>query len=177
MNGGGDTSVLRPTGRYKDQSVKAVPFSYPSLPTRNSHECTVDAAYSDISPLYRTHSLSGCLAFEGKKNCQLLLSPSIAVIVSLAALMKVFAMYLAAHLQRSRAPPLLTTGDAVASFLERPDDTTKGMCWASKRHIGKGTSRQYRHLSPPRQWRKASSPFHWLATSMMLVFRKIQRRN
>ncbi|RAQ74509.1 hypothetical protein COH21_003727 [Aspergillus flavus] len=129
----------------------------------------LDAAYSDISPLYRTHSLSGCLAFEGKKNCQLLLSPSIAVIVSLAALMKVFAMYLAAHLQRSRAPPLLTTGDAVASFLERPDDTTKGMCWASKRHIRKGTSRQYRHLSPPRQWRKASSPFHWLATSMIFV--------
>ncbi|OOO12031.1 hypothetical protein OAory_01085010 [Aspergillus oryzae] len=83
--------------------------------------------------------------------------------------LRVFAMYLAAHLQRSRAPPLLTTGDAVASFLERPDDTTKGMCWASKRHIGKGTSRQYRHLSPPRQWRKASSPFHWLATSMIFV--------
>ncbi|QMW31780.1 hypothetical protein G4B84_007161, partial [Aspergillus flavus NRRL3357] len=54
--------------------------------------------------------------------------------------LRVFAMYLAAHLQRSRAPPLLTTGDAVASFLERPDDTTKGMCWASKRHIRKATS-------------------------------------
>ncbi|KAF7621324.1 hypothetical protein AFLA_011627 [Aspergillus flavus NRRL3357] len=94
---------------------------------------------------------------------------SLASAIMQPALMKVFAMYLAAHLQRSRAPPLLTTGDAVASFLERPDDTTKGMCWASKRHIRKGTSRQYRHLSPPRQWRKASSPFHWLATSMIFV--------
>ncbi|KAB8253093.1 hypothetical protein BDV35DRAFT_375515 [Aspergillus flavus] len=69
--------------------------------------------------------------------------------------LRVFAMYLAAHLQRSRAPPLLTTGDAVASFLERPDDTTKGMCWASKRHIRK--ERFNVEISPP--WKLTSPSF------------------
>ncbi|KAE8418405.1 hypothetical protein BDV36DRAFT_308758 [Aspergillus pseudocaelatus] len=174
MEDGGDIAVLRSTGTSRTQSVYAASFTNPNPSTTTSDECA--------GPLSRstTHSLSGCLAFEGKKNCQLLLNPPIAVIISLATLMKVVAMFLAAHLQRTRAPPLLTTGDAVASFLERPDDTTKGMCWASRRCIEKGNwrpssvlstgqppSREYRYLSPPRQWRKASSPSHWAVTSII----------
>ncbi|KAE8134430.1 hypothetical protein BDV38DRAFT_255458, partial [Aspergillus pseudotamarii] len=173
MKDGGDIAVLRSTGTSRTQSVYTAPFTNPNLPTTKFDECADPISSSTI---YR---FSGCLAFEGKKNCQLLLNPPIAVIISLATLMKVVAMFLAAHLQRTRAPPLLTTGDAVASFLERPDDTTKGMCWASRRCMKKGNwrpssvlstgqppTREYRHLSPPRQWRKASSPSYWAVTSI-----------
>ena len=174
MKDGGDIAVLRSNGVSRTQSIYTSPFTNPNPSTTIANECAGPIRGAT------THRLSGCLAFEGKKNCQLLLNPPIAVIISLATLMKVVAMFLAAHLQRTRAPPLLTTGDAVASFLERPDDTTKGMCWASRLCIDKGNwrpssvlstgqppSREYRHLSPRRQWRKASSPLYWAGTSIM----------
>jgi hypothetical protein len=83
--------------------------------------------------------LSECLAIKAVEHCQLLYSPVICVIISLAGLAKVIAMVFAAWVNRSRMPPLLTTGDAAASFLGQPDNATKGVCWASSRCIQTGT--------------------------------------
>ncbi|KAJ5914828.1 hypothetical protein N7504_003711 [Penicillium tannophilum] len=168
---GGDNSILWNRGQDLEQSIVASSFANTDVSNTSSQECAV-------SPYYRMLPFDGCLAYEGKTNCQLLFNPIIGVVISLATLVKVVAMFLAARIQRSRAPPLLTIGDAVASFLQRPDDTTKGICWMSFRRIKKDwrhhlvlsdqpPPRLYGHLSPRKQWRKASSPFFWLATSLI----------
>ncbi|KAJ5650775.1 uncharacterized protein N7484_004498 [Penicillium longicatenatum] len=171
MEDGGDNSILWDRGTGQQQSVIASSFANKDTSNPSSPECDVSSYYQDLP-------LSGCLAFEGKKNCQLLFNPTIGVIISLTTLVKVITMFLAARVQRSRAPPLLTIGDAVASFLERPDSMTKGLCWASFRRIKKDWKRHhassnqpqprvYGHLSSRKHWRRASSPWAWLATSFI----------
>ncbi|KAE8376759.1 hypothetical protein BDV26DRAFT_293783 [Aspergillus bertholletiae] len=94
------------------------------------------------------------LAIKAEEHCQLLHSPVISVIISLTAFAKVVTMSLAARVSRDRSPPLLTVGDAVASFLTRPDPTTKGMCWVSSEdHEGI----TYKRLSSRKFYGKASS--------------------
>lgn len=174
VNDGGNASIL--AGSW----YNAYPFAErnrvdldPDLPELN---CIADLP--DPSNTIHPH-ISGCLAFKGKEHCQLLYNPSICAIISIATLAKVIAMFFAARVNRHRAPPLLTTGDAVASFIERPDNTTKRMCWASSRSIQKGhwkypsqvEGRQvqdiaYRNLSRRKQWRKTSSVMRWLVTSI-----------
>lgn len=169
MSDGGNASVLSCRDWKGTQSVYASTFA----PTIPDDECFSADFYANKVTL----RLSGCLAFEGKENCQLLFNPLIGVIISLVTLVKVIAMIFTARLYQSRAPPLLTTGDAIASFLGRPDETTKGMCWASLEYVKKGnwaplpmvtqerqSSMIYERLSPCRQWRKAPTTFRWVVT-------------
>ncbi|KAL4921825.1 hypothetical protein BDW62DRAFT_97229 [Aspergillus aurantiobrunneus] len=81
--------------------------------------------------------IEGCLVIPREGKCQLLYNPPICIIVAITAAVKVAAMFLAAKLDRCRSEPLLTVGDAVASFLTRPDPTTKGACWMAKSDMGK----------------------------------------
>lgn len=113
------------------------------------------------------------LPSKPEENCQLLYSPPICIIISLAASVKVVAMFLAARVSRSRSPPLLTVGDAVASFMTRPDPTTKGVCWISSADVHSGLWKSHktsisldnsqheaithRRSSPPKHWRRAFS--------------------
>ncbi|KAJ5208178.1 hypothetical protein N7449_002557 [Penicillium cf. viridicatum] len=86
----------------------------------------------------KTYSVDGCLVIKPEDRCQLLYSPPICIIIALATFLKVVAMFLAARIGRHRSPPLLTVGDAVASFMERPDRTTEGMCWLSNADVRRG---------------------------------------
>lgn len=86
----------------------------------------------------RILNINECLLIKGEEHCQLLYSPPICLIIMLAAFAKISAMFLAAHIGRSRSPPLLTIGDAVASFMENPDPTTKGLCWITGAEVRKG---------------------------------------
>lgn len=80
---------------------------------------------------YGIYSLDGCLSQKLEERCQLLYNPPICVTIIACAIVKVVCMFLAARLDREE-PPLLTVGDAVASFLTRPDPTTAGMCWMGR---------------------------------------------
>jgi hypothetical protein len=51
--------------------------------------------------------------------------------------------------------PLITVGDAVASFLEKPDATTKGMCLLSIRDVRQGDYQE----ANPRKW--LNQRFKW----------------
>ncbi|KUM65815.1 hypothetical protein ACN42_g1230 [Penicillium freii] len=44
-------------------------------------------------------------------------------------------MFWAARVSRFRSAPILTVGDAVASFVTNPDLTTTDMCWITKRDV------------------------------------------
>lgn len=127
-----------------------------------------------------------CLVIRAEEHCQLLYSPPICLVIMLAAFAKVTAMFLAAHIGRSRSPPLLTIGDAVASFMENPDPTTNGLCWISGSDVRKGgwakvnkagfqavlqndqTSHiTYRRLKKRAFWGRAASGWRWAATLLM----------
>ncbi|KAJ5400939.1 hypothetical protein N7465_011428 [Penicillium sp. CMV-2018d] len=183
MSDGGNESVLGFGSWSSPGEAWAGPFVNSDPKTTQDHEC--------ISPdtlLYRAYQenkimhVTECLAFEGKQICQLFYNPIIAVIVIVATFVKVIAIFLAAHIHKSRSTPLLTSGDAIASFLEDPDETTKGMCWASLNNFKKknwitcpkGQEPQrhtvrYQRLTRPQQWRKAAFPIHWFVTVLIVL--------
>lgn len=129
--------------------------------------------------------ITNCLAFEGKHDCQLFFSPLVGAIVTITTLVKVIVIFVSARMPRSRSPSLLTTGDAIASFLESPDKTTEGICWASESDIKKGHwSRSprspegetllqkevaYQRLPPAKRWMNTSSPIRWLGVIVVCV--------
>lgn len=136
----------------------------------------------------RMMEIEECLVIRAEEHCQLLYSPPICLTIMLAAFAKVAAMFLAAHIGRSRSPPLLTVGDAVASFMEKPDPTTKGLCWITGADVRRGRWAKaqkagfqavlqneqsepitYRRLKKRSFWGRAASGWRWLATLIMLV--------
>lgn len=109
-----------------------------------------DSYYYDDAPTDDKFTVQDCIQVSAEERCQLLYSPTICIVVSLCALTKVIAMFFAARVSCSRSMPLLTLGDAVSSFVTRPDPTTRGMCWMSKRDVSRGlwgTSRKSKSSS------------------------------
>lgn len=141
------------------------------------------------SPDGRFH-VSHCLSKDAKQRCQVLFSLPIALVVLACNSIKVVCMFLAAK-SVHRRDVLLTVGDAVASFLTRPDLTTRGRCLLSRSDIeheteiwttvlDRGPNQEGlalddfsipaiqiptsypQRLSPSRQrWYRASSPLYW----------------
>ena len=71
-----------------------------------------------------------CLAYPLPGLCKLQFSPTLLLIVTVMNLLKFIVMVIAAF--GIRAPLLMTTGDAITSFLELPDAQTENMCLNSK---------------------------------------------
>ncbi|EXJ70327.1 uncharacterized protein A1O5_06395 [Cladophialophora psammophila CBS 110553] len=79
-----------------------------------------------------------CLAEPSQEQCSLRFSMDIAILVVVLNFVKLVMMALTALTAfGSNDPPLLTMGDAVASFLENPDPASKGMCLLSASKIKK----------------------------------------
>lgn len=136
----------------------------------------------------KEHLIHGCLAIKADEYCELIYCPPICIVIALTASVKVVAMFLAGRTSRTRSAPILTIGDAIASFLERPDPTTQGRCWMSQADIRRGNwrpSRQaqvtvetledsdqhppiiYKTLARRKFWVQAPSVKRWLATFIM----------
>ncbi|KAJ5082252.1 hypothetical protein N7532_011295 [Penicillium argentinense] len=96
----------------------------------------------------KDHVFSGCLEIPADGHCKLMYSPPICIVIMLSAFVKVIAMFFAARVTTLRSTPLLTTGDAVASFVAEPDQTTAGMCWLSRSAVKRG---DWKRLNPPAQ--------------------------
>lgn len=65
-------------------------------------------------------------------------------------------------------PPILTTGDAVSSFIKTPDDTTRGRCLLSRNVVIKPVNKNYGRLNKdprfdtkPRRWGSPVSGGRW----------------
>ncbi|OJJ34834.1 hypothetical protein ASPWEDRAFT_39931 [Aspergillus wentii DTO 134E9] len=88
------------------------------------------AEFSTAKVSSKTYSFDGCLSLEADQYCQLFFSLPLALVVIGCNVIKVLCIFFAARIER--AETLLTVGDAVSSFLTKPDLTTKGMCWVSR---------------------------------------------
>lgn len=135
--------ALIPT--VEGQIVNGIMFSNASVASDQTFHCTNRylAVYTNEAVSYTAQE---CLEIPADERCQLLFSPPICIVVALSAMIKVIAMFYAARISRSRSEPLLTVGDAVASFLTRPDPTTVGLCWMSKKDVHQGSWKLARGL-------------------------------
>ena len=110
-------------------------------------------------------TVSYCLAAVEKDRCELKISVPLLLFVITFSLVKV--AVLGSFLLFFNDTPLLTIGDAVASFLQEEDDTTKSLCLMGKQDIGwwhiVGKDRVPRPYESVRQtWGVAASGSRWM---------------
>lgn len=116
-----------------------------------------------------------CLSEPIEQHCRLLYSPYLALIVILFNVFKAIIMlYLAFGLVES---PLLTIGDAVSSFLQRPDLTTQGICLAGRDDFSKNKNVRFDNSFGSKQYKNeiksraaAASSRRWHVCIFLLVF-------
>ena len=124
-----------------------------------------------------------CLALVSEPHCQLQFSIQILATVIVMNACKCICMFLT--LRRQREEPLVTVGDAISSFLNRPDKLTKGRCLMGKVDIHRGPLRwrlraagktsntaplpvTY-HVPLQRRWFAAASTKRWLITMCLCI--------
>ena len=145
-----------------------------------------------VEPQPRTnYTIEGCLSQKTSEDCQLLFSLPFCLAVLGCNVIKVICMFLTAH--DNRAERFLTVGDAISSFLLKPDPTTRGRCLMSRLNL-RGGSRSWNlnGITSPRvfrssneargseyrvpevlpshkRWFHAANLFHWTVTMAMYV--------
>jgi len=98
-----------------------------------SCEMGADDGARDISDgdwVVRGHTITECRGQETQKRCKLQFSVGILAVVIIANLLKAISMAMAAF--RMKTVPLVFMGDAIESFLKKPDITTLRRCLADK---------------------------------------------
>lgn len=83
------------------------------------------------------HRISRCYVEEVESSCRLFYEPTLFIVVIVANAIKAAAMI--ATLLQYKRPALVTIGDALASFLEEADETTRGMCLATANDFASGS--------------------------------------
>ncbi|KAL3440941.1 hypothetical protein BJX65DRAFT_17229 [Aspergillus insuetus] len=81
----------------------------------------------------RGYTISSCLSQRVPQYCRLQYSLPLTIVVIVANLVKAIVLCYMSFSQSD--PPMLTTGDAVASFLNKPDTFTVGRCLLSARDV------------------------------------------
>ncbi|KAF2023167.1 hypothetical protein EK21DRAFT_119025 [Setomelanomma holmii] len=87
-----------------------------------------------------------CLAERIHGRCSVQSSPHVAAIVLALNLVKAIAMLVVSRIVFDRS--LVTIGDAMCSFLETPDQLTKGLCLASRRDFKRRLA-DWQHIPQP----------------------------
>ncbi|KAI5860053.1 hypothetical protein GGS23DRAFT_607060 [Durotheca rogersii] len=99
-------------------------------------------------------SVKYCLAEPLERICHVALSPILLLSVTLCVILKTCVAILAMIvLSRNNQAPLVTLGDALESFIERPDSATAGMCTAHQADIRWAKKGVKVTLSGPKRWR------------------------
>lgn len=116
--------------------------------------------------------VSRCLAEPVTSPCSLKYSRNIHLAVIAANSVKVIAMVVTLLLYKT--PALVTVGDAIASFLERPDPTTQGQClWTNEEFAVESWSpgpKRYMISNIENLRQSTGAPFlQWVVTSAMYV--------
>ena len=83
-------------------------------------------------------TVHGCFSKDTAEQCQLYFSLPICLAVVVCNIIKVICMYLTARTDRTGI--LLTVGDALSSFLDKPDQMTRGRCFLSRHDMMGGKS-------------------------------------
>lgn len=125
-------------------------------------------AYTCSDHIATEYPISYCLSTKFEDRCELQFSVAIMVIVITSNFIKFVCMTWMAWKLDSQ--PLVTLGDAIASFLNQPDSTTDGMCLGDKVRFLE--SRNWRSLPSqynpkPYLWFGAASLRRWYMSNML----------
>lgn len=134
--------------------------------------------FSDCDPpeARRNFPISHCLAQVAGDTCKVGISAMLLAIVVGCNAFKVMTLALTALGLRFR--PIVTLGDAVASFLDRQEMLTEGFCmltqaeartWSNGSALTPGQSRKQPERWKPRAWRgfHAASGWRWFFCSLL----------
>ena len=142
--------------------------------------------YKLYKPEYRVMQVDHCWSEGYEAPCRLSIANSLLLIVCIMCGLKCTLCFLVLKLRVwGDENPLMTPGDAIASFISRPDEETRGMCTLSledlkklpaKTQLGLGDSTQaYKWLNGPRQWYPSSRKFGkavprniWILSSLLI---------
>ncbi|EFR02719.1 hypothetical protein MGYG_05717 [Nannizzia gypsea CBS 118893] len=106
---------------------------------KDSHDCRfhlpdIRAQVAASNWTVGSHQVRFCLAEPAPAHCKLQYSLPLTVIVIIFIAIKVTAI---CYVALTTISAILTTGDAVASFIRTPDETTRGKCLLSMKDITK----------------------------------------
>lgn len=95
-----------------------------------------------------------CLAEPVERVCHVALSPTLLLAVTICVIFKTCtAIVVTVVLSRQNQAPLVTLGDAMESFIEKPDPVTAGMCTLGQSEIRRTIVSDRAFLVPgPKQW-------------------------
>ncbi|KAJ4128825.1 hypothetical protein NW768_007344 [Fusarium equiseti] len=142
--------------------------------------------YKLYKPEYRVMQVDHCWSERYEAPCRLSIANSLLLIVCIMCGLKCILCFLVLKLRVwGDENPLMTPGDAIASFISRPDEETRGMCTLSledlkklpaRTQLGLGDSTQaYKWLQGPRQWYTSSRKFGkavprniWILSSLLI---------
>ena len=108
-----------------------------------------------------------CRSQKVDEKCQLVFNLPICLAVIFCNAAKVFCMFLTAHDERREI--LLTVGDAVSSFMDKPDTMTEGNCLLSKFDIIKSPQSPTTLQPDKKRWMKSVSISYWVGTISLYV--------
>lgn len=131
-----------------------------------------EAYVDDGVGMLTSYPISYCLVEpHSRATCSLHTIPSLFIAVIIANAVKLGAMMVVLSF---RQPTMVTIGDGLASFLEAPDPTTKGMCLADEddfderkqvnRKPWDPQARTYKYERACRRWFATSTSTEWCPT-------------
>ncbi|KAJ4258087.1 hypothetical protein NW762_008227 [Fusarium torreyae] len=120
-----------------------------------------------VRPEHQVMLVDHCYSEKYEAPCRLSVSNSLLLIVCVMCAFKCVLCFLVLKLRVwGNESPLMTPGDAIASFIARPDEETKGMCTLSRddfKNTKKPTqaglgdvAQHYKWLQGPRQWQTST---------------------
>lgn len=110
---------------------------------------------SGLQPGTFNISVKYCLAEPLERVCHIALSPTLLLAVTMCVIFKTCtATLVTIVLSRRNQAPLVTLGDAMESFIEKPDPVTAGLCTMGQAEMRTATMSKKAILLPgPRQWK------------------------
>ncbi|KAF5559364.1 hypothetical protein FNAPI_4808 [Fusarium napiforme] len=138
--------------------------------TRNIFDPQSGAIITDprvFKTKYRVMQVDRCYSEKYEAPCRLSIANSLLLIVCIMCLFKTVLCLLVLKLRVwGDENPLMTPGDAIASFISRPDEETRGMCTLTMEDLRKTAkptptrlgemNQNYKWLQGPRQWQNNS---------------------
>ena len=144
-------------------------FNISELRQQYEYEYGINAYVDDYPPTPGNPSIDYCLSKRAKENCKLQFSLTIMIVVIICNMIKTICMAIISWKQDPE--PLVTLGDAIASFLDRPDVTTDGHCIAGRTWFEDSRYWGFLHLSrwDPKnlRWFRAASRRRWIVCNVL----------
>ena len=117
---------------YRGLIVVVNATDFPALYSIMDKYTSEGLAYPEIRQSLHGAPISHCLAWRVKEICKFCSNAPLAWTVIAFDAMKVIVLVLTCYNARGISDPLMTTGDAIASFVDEPDSTTTSLCLMQK---------------------------------------------